>query len=60
MKEVVKRCVDELGRVVLPKGMREKYGINTADELEIIATEEGIFLKKTECEEKIENQSCHG
>jgi AbrB family looped-hinge helix DNA binding protein len=45
MKYTVKRCVDKLGRLVLPKDMRNLYGIHTGDTIEIMATEEGILLK---------------
>ncbi len=41
----IKRCVDELGRIVLPKDMRNHYGIKMGDALEIVATEDGILLK---------------
>ena len=41
----IKRCVDELGRLVLPKDMRNHYGIKTGDTLEIVATEDGILIK---------------
>ncbi|MBQ8416433.1 MAG: AbrB/MazE/SpoVT family DNA-binding domain-containing protein [Clostridia bacterium] len=41
----IKRCVDKLGRIVLPKDMRNHYGIKTGDALEIVATENGILLK---------------
>jgi AbrB family looped-hinge helix DNA binding protein len=45
MKFENKRCVDELGRIVLPRDMREYYGINTGDELEIVALGDGIWLR---------------
>ena len=41
----VKRCVDELGRIVLPKDLRSHYGIQTGDVLEVTPTEGGILLK---------------
>lgn len=47
MKYTIKRCVDKLGRLVLPKDMRSLYGIKTGDIIEIMATEEGILLKST-------------
>lgn len=46
MKFAIKRCVDNLGRIVLPKDMRNFFQINAGDALEVIATEDGIFLKK--------------
>lgn len=41
----IKRCVDELGRIVLPKDMRNHYGIKTGDMLEVIPAEDGVLLK---------------
>ena len=41
----IKRCVDGLGRIVLPKDMRDYYGIKTGDIVEFIATENDIFIK---------------
>ena len=45
MKFTIKRFVDRLGRIVLPKDMRNYYGIESGDSLELVATEEGILLK---------------
>ena len=38
--------IDKLGRVVIPKELRERFGLN--QEVEIIATEEGIVLRNPE------------
>ena len=38
--------IDKLGRVVIPKELRERFGLN--QEVEIIATEEGIVLRSPE------------
>ena len=35
--------VDKLGRVVIPKEMRERYGVT--ETVEIVATESGIILR---------------
>ncbi|GEN36815.1 AbrB/MazE/SpoVT family DNA-binding domain-containing protein [Aneurinibacillus danicus] len=40
------RKVDELGRVVLPKELRNKFGIAEKDGLEIFVDGEQIVLKK--------------
>ena len=40
------RNIDELGRIVIPKELREAYNINSKDPVEVFTTEEGIFLKK--------------
>lgn len=34
---------DKLGRLVVPKELRERFALN--DEVEIVATEEGVLLK---------------
>lgn len=46
IKEIV-RNIDNLGRVVIPKEMREYLRINFGDELEIITSDNSIILKKT-------------
>lgn len=40
------RRIDNLGRVVIPREMRRKYGILEGSPLEILVSEEGIILKK--------------
>ena len=35
--------IDKLGRIVIPKDVRERYGL--ADNLEIITLKEGILIK---------------
>lgn len=40
------RKVDELGRVVLPKELRDTFEINIKDPLEIFVDDEQIILKK--------------
>ena len=44
----VVRKVDELGRIVLPKELRDIYDINIKDSLEIFVDGERIILKKYE------------
>ena len=46
MNFIVKRTVDELGRIVLPKDMRVYFDLNSGDILEIIAVKDGILIKK--------------
>lgn len=48
MKFTIKRTVDELGRIVLPKDMRVHFNINSGDALEIIAIKDGIIIRKPE------------
>lgn len=38
--------VDTMGRLVLPKEIREFYQINTNDTVEIIPTVDGIVIRK--------------
>ena len=38
--------IDKLGRIVIPKELRERFGLN--QEVEMIATEEGIVLRNPE------------
>lgn len=40
------RQIDELGRIVLPKELREVYNFGARDGIEILTTEEGLLLKK--------------
>ncbi|WP_126427679.1 AbrB/MazE/SpoVT family DNA-binding domain-containing protein [Brevibacillus marinus] len=42
------RKVDELGRVVLPKELRDTFNIEIRDSLEIYVDQEKIILKKYE------------
>ena len=37
---------DKLGRIVVPKELRERYGL--ADKVEIIATPDGVLLRNPE------------
>lgn len=39
------RKVDSLGRVTLPKELRRVFKLNKDDEIEILATDEGILLR---------------
>ena len=37
---------DKLGRIVIPKELRERYSLN--GKIEIVATKDGVLLKKPE------------
>ncbi len=39
---------DKLGRIVVPKELRHRFGLN--DKVEIVATKDGILLKNPEFE----------
>jgi len=47
---MVIRKIDHLGRLVLPKDIRNSMGLVDGSSLEILATEEGILLKKYSAE----------
>ena len=40
------RRIDELGRIVIPKDLRERYALN--NKVEIIDTKDGILIKSPE------------
>jgi len=42
------RPIDNLGRVVLPKSLREAYDLNLKDSVEIFTDESSIILRKYE------------
>ena len=42
----IKKEIDKLGRIVIPKEFRERFGIEK--EVEIIATESGILIRSPE------------
>ena len=44
----IKRIVDDLGRIVIPKPMRTHYGLDVGSKILIIPTEDGILLKKAD------------
>ncbi|MBR2474081.1 MAG: hypothetical protein IKB51_03530 [Clostridia bacterium] len=47
MNEIgVLKEIDKVGRIVIPKELRERYAFN--DEIEIIATSEGVLIKNPE------------
>lgn len=37
--------IDDIGRVVIPAGIRRQLGIGPGDELEAFACEDGVFLR---------------
>ena len=42
------RKIDELGRVVIPKDVRQTLGLNSGDEIEISVVGSEVMLKKCE------------
>lgn len=45
MTAIIRR-MDPLGRVVIPKSMREQLDWNEGDPIEVIGSDEGIYLRK--------------
>lgn len=48
MKDTVgiRKEIDRIGRIVIPKELRERYGL--IDEVEIVATESGVLIRNPE------------
>ncbi|MBE6701945.1 MAG: hypothetical protein E7585_00815 [Ruminococcaceae bacterium] len=47
MKQIgMNRKIDALGRIVIPKELRSFFCIEAGERLEILATEDGILLRK--------------
>ena len=44
----VTRRLDDLGRVVVPKEIRNHFGINNGDPVEFYVDEFGVYIKKYE------------
>jgi AbrB family looped-hinge helix DNA binding protein len=42
------RCIDDLGRIVIPKAIRAVLAINEGDTLEITVSSQGILIRKIE------------
>ncbi|MBQ7386582.1 MAG: AbrB/MazE/SpoVT family DNA-binding domain-containing protein [Clostridia bacterium] len=51
MKYSMEKTIDSLGRIVIPKGMRDYYGISVNEKVKLIPSNEGILIMKSEpCE----------
>lgn len=44
------RKMDSLGRIVIPKEFRRVYGIGKNEEIEMLATDQGILLRLPDIE----------
>ena len=42
----IHKKIDSLGRIVLPKEIRDTYQLSKVDTVEIVPTENGILIKK--------------
>lgn len=42
------RRIDDLGRIVIPKELRQTYGIDEGDPVEVFTSEHGIVFRKYE------------
>ena len=51
MKFVEERSIDDLGRIVIPKGIREKLGIKENNCLDIYIDGDNIIIKKAKAKE---------
>ena len=54
MRFVIKREIDHAGRIVIPKEIRDYYGIEPYTELDIIPTEAGILITKVVDTKKVD------
>ena len=43
--QTIIRKIDSVGRIVLPKVVRERLKINNLDEAELAVTEQGLLIK---------------
>jgi AbrB family looped-hinge helix DNA binding protein len=46
----VRLTIDKAGRIVIPKGLRERFGLKAGTELEIVDQPGGMFLRTVEKE----------
>jgi len=49
----LKTTIDGAGRIVIPKALRERYGLDEGAEVEIIAAPDGITLIPSRTERRI-------
>jgi len=49
----VKTTIDRAGRLVIPKELRERYGLEAGTEVEVIAVPDGITLVPTRSERRV-------
>ena len=52
------RRIDELGRIVIPKGMRNAMRLKVGDEMEIYSFDDAITLKRFNRYESIKESAC--
>ncbi len=48
----IKKSLDTLGRIVIPKNLREYYDIKLGEELSLVPTEDGILIVKKKGDKK--------
>ena len=46
MENTIIRQIDELGRIVLPKSLRDALGLSAGDEVEITLGKDEIIIKR--------------
>jgi AbrB family looped-hinge helix DNA binding protein len=49
----VRTTIDRAGRVVIPKDLRERYGLEAGTEVEVIAVPDGVTLVPTRSERRV-------
>lgn len=50
------RRIDELGRVVIPKEIRKRFGIKEGDAFEIYSTESGVIFVPYHAERELKDE----
>ena len=54
-KAEVVRCMDDLGRIVVPREMRRVYQLNCGEPVEIVAVRDGVLLRRHDTKSALEN-----
>lgn len=47
MNFTVEKTIDNLARIVIPKSLRDYYGITLGEKIVLVATDGGILITKT-------------
>lgn len=58
MESAIIRKIDDLGRIVIPKDMRNRFGMNSGDEIEFFFHGDFICLRKRTLEEQTSCVNC--
>ena len=52
------RAIDTVGRVVIPKKIRNTFNLDVGDDVEFFTTDKGILIVKLNDEEQDKNDNC--